>query len=123
MIEVHSALKCSFCYFLLKFSLNLIQLSYPESIYLLRGNHECRQMTMFFNFRDECNYKYDQEIYDLFMDSFDMMPLACVINGKFLALHGGISPELRTLDDLKAIDRFKEPPRQGIFWLIPIFIQ
>lgn len=80
-------------------------------------------MTMFFNFRDECNYKYDQEIYDLFMDSFDMMPLACVINGKFLALHGGISPELRTLDDLKAIDRFKEPPRQGIFWLIPIFIQ
>ena len=78
---------------------------------------------MFFNFRDECNYKYDQEIYDLFMDSFDMMPLACVINGKFLALHGGISPELRTLDDLKAIDRFKEPPRQGIFWLIPIFIQ
>ena len=78
---------------------------------------------MFFNFRDECNYKFDQEIYDLFMDSFDMMPLACVINGKFLALHGGISPELRTLDDLKAIDRFKEPPRLGIFWFKSILIK
>ena len=42
-------------------------------------------------------YKYDQEIYDLFMDSFDLIPLACVINGKFLAVHGGISPELKTV--------------------------
>ena len=31
------------------------------------------------------------------MDSFDMMPLACVINGKFFALHGGISPEMKTV--------------------------
>ena len=42
-------------------------------------------------------YKYDQEIYDLYMDSFDMMPLACIINGKFLALHGGISPEMKSV--------------------------
>lgn len=42
-------------------------------------------------------YKYDQDIYDLFMDSFDLIPLACVINGKFLAVHGGISPELKTV--------------------------
>ena len=45
------------------------------------------------------------------MDSFDHFPLACVVNGKFLALHGGISPELKTLEDLKRLDRFKEPPR------------
>jgi len=91
---------------------------------MLRGNHECRQMTTFFNFRTECLYKYDQDVYDLFMDSFDLMPLACVINGKFLALHGGISPELKTLDDINKIDRFKEPPKQGIFcdllWSDPV---
>jgi len=46
-------------------------------------------------------YKYDQDIYDLFMDSFDMIPLACVINGKFLAVHGGISPEMKTVYFLK----------------------
>ena len=31
------------------------------------------------------------------MDSFDLIPLACVVNGKFLALHGGISPELKSV--------------------------
>ena len=92
-------------------------------------------MTSFFNFRDECSfyfyniqlifylfifhkglYKYDQEIYDIFMDSFDLFPLSCIVNGKFLALHGGISPELKTLENLKKLDRFKEPPRQGLLW-------
>lgn len=46
---------------------------------------------------DECKYKYDQEVYDFIMDSFDNLPLACVINNQFLTLHGGISPEMRTV--------------------------
>ena len=74
-----------------------LKTNYPNSIYFLRGNHECRQMTSFFNFRDECKYKYDQDIYDILMDSFDLMPLSCIVNGKFLAVHGGISPELKTV--------------------------
>jgi len=31
------------------------------------------------------------------MDSFDNFPLSCIVNGKFIALHGGISPELRSV--------------------------
>jgi len=54
-------------------------------------------MTSFFNFRTECIYKYDQDIYDLFMDSFDNIPLSCVVNGRFLAVHGGISPDLKNV--------------------------
>mmetsp|Transcript_37993 Transcript_37993/g.34025 ORF Transcript_37993/g.34025 Transcript_37993/m.34025 type:complete len:94 (+) Transcript_37993:480-761(+) len=81
-------------------------------------------MTSFFNFRSECLYKYDQEVYDMFMDSFDLMPLSCIVNGKFLALHGGLSPDLKTIDDINKIDRFKEPPKQGIFcdmlWADPV---
>ncbi len=81
-------------------------------------------MTSFFNFRDECNYdkfknylflkgrnKYDQEIYEIFMDSFDYLPLAALINGNFLCLHGGISPELKSIVDITRLDRVKEPPR------------
>lgn len=52
------------------------------------------------------------------------MPISCIINGKFLALHGGISPLLKTVEDIKKIDRFKEPPRQGLIcdmlWSDPV---
>lgn len=64
---------------------------------MLRGNHECRQMTTFFNFRNECLYKYDEETYNLFMDTFDSLSISCLVNKKFLALHGGISPDLITV--------------------------
>jgi serine/threonine-protein phosphatase 2B catalytic subunit len=88
---------------LLLFSLKL---NYPSTIYMLRGNHECRQMTAFFNFRAECLYKYDEEMYILFMEVFDSLPISCLVNDKFLALHGGISPELKTIADLKNLNRF-----------------
>ena len=69
---------------------------------MIRGNHECRQLTTFFNFKLECKtfylikgeIKYDIEIYNRVMESFDALPLACVINEKFLSVHGGISPKL-----------------------------
>jgi len=34
------------------------------------------------------------EVYERFLESFDALPLACIINKKFVALHGGISPEI-----------------------------
>lgn len=54
-------------------------------------------MTAFFNFRAECLCKYDQEIYEVIMESFDYIPVSCVVNGKFIAVHGGISPELKSV--------------------------
>jgi serine/threonine-protein phosphatase 2B catalytic subunit len=50
-------------------------------------------MTEHFNFRSEVLHKYDQETYDVLMDSFDNLPLVCILNGRYVALHGGISPE------------------------------
>ena len=101
-----------------------LKLNYPQNIFMIRGNHECRQMTTFFNFRAECLYKYDLDFYEIACETFDMLPLACIINRKFLAVHGGISPELITLDDITKISRYSEPPRQGIFcdmlWSDPI---
>lgn len=41
--------------------------------------------------------KYGQEAYDITMEMFDQIPLACIVNKKFLCLHGGISYELKTV--------------------------
>jgi serine/threonine-protein phosphatase 2B catalytic subunit len=81
-------------------------------------------MTSFFNFRAEVLNKYDEETYDLFMEVFDALPIGCIVNNRFLALHGGLSPDLKTIEDLNKIERNIEPPRSGIFcdilWSDPV---
>ena len=67
---------------------------------MLRGNHESRNMTETFTFREEVMNRYDVEIYDMFMDIFDAMPISAQIAKKYLAMHGGISPELHRLDQI-----------------------
>lgn len=90
-----------------------LKICFKSKIIMLRGNHECRHMTSFFNFKLECEVKYDKEVYERLMDAFDCLPFACIINDKFLAVHGGLSPNIKVLDDISKIDRFKETPKEG----------
>ena len=91
---------------------------------MLRGNHECREMTSIHNFKQEILKKFDSEIYDRIIEVFDHLPLAAVIGGKFLAVHGGLSPGGKTIGDFNLIDRFREIPKTGVFcdmlWSDPV---
>ena len=87
-----------------------LKLRYPDRIVLLRGNHESREMTEQFNFREQSMSLYDLEFYELTMELFDQLPISTIVNGQYLCMHGGISQFLTSLEAINAIDRKMEPP-------------
>ena len=94
-----------------------LKINYPNEIIMLRGNHESRAMTEHFTFREEVLKKYDgdEDIYEKFIESFESMPISADVNGDYLCMHGGISPNMRSKADIDKIMRKEEPPMQGLF--------
>jgi len=87
---------------------------YPNKVVLLRGNHECRQITQVYGFYDECLRKYGSpEVWKNFCDVFDLMPLCAVVDDKIFCTHGGLSPNIATIDDIGKINRQQEIPSDG----------
>mmetsp|Transcript_21994 Transcript_21994/g.39008 ORF Transcript_21994/g.39008 Transcript_21994/m.39008 type:complete len:305 (-) Transcript_21994:389-1303(-) len=94
----------------------LLKARYPANITLLRGNHECRQVTQVYGFFDQCVRKYSSaNVWKYSCELFDLMALAAIIDGRILCVHGGLSPEISTLDQIRLIDRIQEVPHEGGF--------
>lgn len=103
-----------------KFSLESIcillcyKIKFPENFFLLRGNHECASINKIYGFYDDCKRRYSVKLWKIFTDFFNCLPISACIDDKILCMHGGLSPELFSLEQLKKIARPTDIPDQGL---------
>mmetsp|Transcript_23176 Transcript_23176/g.20558 ORF Transcript_23176/g.20558 Transcript_23176/m.20558 type:complete len:316 (+) Transcript_23176:38-985(+) len=91
-----------------------LKVRYKDRVTILRGNHESRQITQVYGFYDECLRKYgNANVWRHFTELFDYLPLASVVEDQIFCLHGGLSPSIDTLDQIKQLDRVQEVPHEG----------
>ena len=92
----------------------LSQVRWPDRVTVIRGNHESRQITQVYGFYDECVRKYGSpNVWRLFTDLFDYLPLAALVESQVFCVHGGLSPSIDTIDQIRGLTRFAEIPEDG----------
>ena len=97
----------------------LYLIKYPNNLTLLRGNHDSRIFSQMYGLYDECVKKITKkdegiEIYNKINELFDLLQLSAVIDNKYFCVHGGLSPELKKIEDLNNLERKNEIPEKGI---------
>ena len=90
------------------------KIKYPENFFLLRGNHECAQINRIYGFYDECKRRYSIKLWKIFTDVFNCLPVSALIDEKIFCMHGGLSPELKTLEQVRNIIRPTDVPDTGL---------
>ncbi|KAG0200466.1 hypothetical protein BGX28_006462 [Mortierella sp. GBA30] len=90
------------------------KIKYPENFFLLRGNHECANVTKVYGFYDECKRRASVKMWKAFVDVFNCLPLAGIVANKIFCVHGGLSPSLGTMDDIRALRRPTDVPDYGL---------
>lgn len=90
------------------------KIKYPENFFLLRGNHEAANVTRVYGFYDECKRRCNIKIWKGFIDVFNCLPIASVVASKIFCVHGGLSPSLTSMDDIRRIQRPTDVPDYGL---------
>lgn len=94
----------------------LLKVKYHSHIVLIRGNHETRQVSYSYGLYEESNRKYgNPNAWNMLMEVCNYMPISALVGGKIFCVHGGLSPKLKRLDQINAIDRKMEVPHEGPF--------
>ncbi|KIY52708.1 phospho protein phosphatase PPZ [Fistulina hepatica ATCC 64428] len=90
------------------------KIKYPENFFLLRGNHECANVTRVYGFYDECKRRCNIKTWKMFVDVFNTLPIAAIVASKIFCVHGGLSPSLHSMEDIKRISRPTDVPDFGL---------
>ncbi|KAG2381337.1 hypothetical protein C9374_006326 [Naegleria lovaniensis] len=96
-----------------------------QAITLLRGNHESRPITQIYGFYEECTMKYGNvNVWKYFTDMMDYLTVCALVDDSLFCVHGGLSPSIATLDQIRVLERFKDIPEEGpitdLLWSDPM---
>nr|XP_027202171.1 serine/threonine-protein phosphatase 5-like [Dermatophagoides pteronyssinus] len=103
-------------------TLYVCRLIWPKFIHLTRGNHESKDMTQLYGFKHETEKKTNSSIYNLFIESFEYLPLAHIISERIFVVHGGLpSTKGVTIDKINSLLRVKnsDPIITDLLWADP----
>jgi len=90
------------------------KIKYPENFFLLRGNHECASINRIYGFYDECKRRYNIRLWKTFTDCFNCLPVAAIVDEKIFCMHGGLSPDLKSFEQVRRIQRPTDVPDTGL---------
>ncbi|GFS30217.1 type one protein phosphatase 1 [Actinidia rufa] len=90
------------------------KIKYPENFFLLRGNHECASINRIYGLYDECKRRFNVRLWKIFTDCFNCLPVAALIDEKIICMHGGLSPDLHNLDQIRNLQRPTDVPDAGL---------
>eukprot|EP00937_MAST-01D_sp_MAST-1D-sp2_P007336 g7336.t1 len=86
----------------------------PDHFHLLRGNHESANINRLYGFFDECKRRYSVKLWRVFCDCFNCLPIAALVSKSIICMHGGLSPEFVSLDQLDSVKRPSEVGDSGL---------
>lgn len=98
------------------------KIKYPNKIFLLRGNHESSITNRIYGFYDECRRRYNVRLWKAFTDLFNYLPVSALIDDRIFCMHGGLSPDLKTTNQICELPRPTEIPDKGMLLYNKLFI-
>ena len=90
------------------------KIQYPNNFFLLRGNHEAAGINRIYGFYDECKRRYSIKLWKTFSDVFNCLPVSALVDEKILCMHGGLSPEIESLQQIADLSRPCDVPDVGL---------
>lgn len=90
------------------------KIKYPNEVHLLRGNHECASINRIYGFYDECKRRYNLKVWRSFTDCFNCLPVAAIVDDRIFCCHGGLSPDLQSMQQIVNVQRPTDIPDTGL---------
>lgn len=91
-----------------------LKLRYPGNIWLLRGNHECREVSKAYGFYNQICQNYGHPgLWNICQEAFDLLPMCATINNRIFSTHGGLSPNVPSIEKIALLERQSEILTEG----------